>query len=279
MAKETKILLISTAFILLVALIPNSYAELNLEDTSLLSNDGTLVIDFGKNVIKQQSSQIKTLPTLDFGIVRTINHDYFLDFSDDISVNVYGNSFVIKSFEAPPLLIYARNIGGSDYVLNVYTVDNGCKKQTFAATLESVFELEQEESSKSLGSKAIEELPEMKVLVKHTDRVYWQYSYFITVRVFDAELNQFNNFDQNWGYVSGTNILVEIFNEDDELLTSMSGKTGNTGFFESKYYVAAHLAPRGTYTVNVTADNGQDKVTKTLSMFVLGQAPRTDSSP
>lgn len=245
---------------------------------SILSHDGNLIIDFGKNVIKQTRSQIKTTPTLDFGIVRTLDHDYFLDFSDNISINVYGNSFVIKSFAEPPLFIYARYAGGNDYVLNVYTIDNGFKKQTFTATLESIYVLEQKKSTESLEPKTIEELPEMKLLVKQTDRVYWQYSYFITVRVFDAELNQFNNFDQNWGYLPAIDILVEIFKPDNELLTSMSGKTGNTGYFEGQYYIVENLIHRGDYTVNVTADNGQVQLTKTLPMFVMGQAHRQGNS-
>ena len=275
----TKIFLASLALILFVALIPNSDAALNLEDTYLQSNDGNLVIDFGKNIIQQTSSKIKTTPTLDFGIIRTTNHDFILDFSDNVSVNVYGNSFVLKSFANNPLLIYARNIGGNNFVLNVYTIDNGFKKQTFVATLGLASDIVEDDSSKPPVPAVTETLPEMKILVKHTERVYWQYSYFITARVFDAEQNQFNNFDQNWGYIGGTDILVEIFNQDGNLLTSMSGKSGNTGYFESQYFIESHLAPRGTYTVKVTADNGQKKVTETLSMFVLGQAPKHDSSP
>jgi len=251
--------------VLLVPLIQNSDATINLENMSFLSDDGNVVIDFGKNIIEQKTSKIKITPTLDLGIVQTTNHDFLLDFSDDVFVKVYGNSFVIKSLEEPSLFIYARNVGDNDYVVNVYTVDNGFQKQTFTGTLE------QRNSNELLESETNETLPEMNLLVKHTERLYWKESYLITVRVFDAELNRSNVFDQKWGYITGIDILVEIFNGDDELLQSLSGQTGNTGYYEAQSFIIDKLNPRGVYTVNVTADNGQVELTKTLPLHILGQ--------
>jgi len=262
--KDTKIFLILIAPILLVSLIPNSDATINLENMSLLSDDGNLVIDFGKNIIEQKTSKIKSIPTLEFGIVQTVSQHYFLDFSDNLSVKVYGNSIVVKSFDQQ-IFIYAQNIGSNNYLINAYTVDNGFKKQSFRGTLEPI------SGPKTLESEIIGTLPEMKILVKHTERAHWQHLYFITARVFDAELNKFNEFDQNWGYIPGINILVEIFNEDDELLTSLSGQTGNTGYFEAEYYIVENLIPRGDYLVNVTADNGLVQLTKSLPLFILGE--------
>jgi len=73
---------------------------------------------------------------------------------------------------------------------------------------------------------------------------------------------------------------VEIFNEDNELLTSLSGQTGNTGYYDAEYYIIGNLIPRGDYSVNVTADNGQVQLTKTLPLYILGEKPdRGDSGP
>jgi len=253
--------------VLLVSLIPNSDAAINLENMSFLSDDGNIVINFGENIIEQRTSRINITPTLDLGIVQTTNHDFLLDFSDDVSVNVFGNSFVIKSFEEPYLFIYARNVGDNDYVVRVFTVDNGFQRQTFTGTLEPT----RENLNELLESETSETLPEMNLLVKHTDRLFWRDSYLITVRVFDAELNRSNDFSQNWGFIPGIDILVEIFNGQDELLQTISGQTGNTGFFESQSFVPDRLNPRGVYTVNVTADNGQVELTKTLPLHILGQ--------
>ncbi len=253
--------------VLLVSLIPNSDATINLENMSFLSDDGNIVIDFGTNIIEQKTSKTKITPTLDLGIVQTTNHDFLFDFTDDVFVKVYGNSFVIKSLEEPPLFIYARNVGDNDYVVKVYTVDNGFQKQTFTGTLEPT----QKNLNELLEPETSETLPEMNLLVKHTDRLFWRDSYLITVRVFDAELNRSNEFDQNWGFIPGIDILVEIFNGQDELLQTISGQTGNTGFFESQSFVPDRLNPRGVYTVNVTADNGQVELTKTLPLHILGQ--------
>ncbi len=100
---DTKIFIIPIMLVLMVSLIPNSDATINLENMSFLSDDGNVVIDFGKNIIEQKTSKIKITPTLDLGIVQTTNHDFLLDFSDDVFVKVYGNSFVIKSLEEPSL--------------------------------------------------------------------------------------------------------------------------------------------------------------------------------
>jgi len=253
--------------ILLIGIIPNSNATINLENMSFLSDDGNIIIDFGKNIIEQKTSKTKVTPTLDLGIVQTTNHDFLLDFSDDVFVKVYGNSFVIKSFEEPSLFIYARNVGDNDYVVKVYTVDNGFQKQTFTGTLEPT----PENLNELLESKTSETLPEMNLLVKHTERLYWKEAYLITVRVFDAELNRSNEFDQKWGYLTGIDVLLEIFNSQDELLQTLSGQTGITGYYEAQSFVPDNSNPRGVYTVNVTAYNGQVELTKTLPLHILGQ--------
>ncbi len=273
MVKDTKIFIIPIILILLIPLMPNSDAKINLEGMSLLSEDGSLVIDFGENTLEQRLTKIKTIPTLEFGIVQTVSQHYFLDFSDNLSVKVYGNSIVIKSFDQQ-IFIYAQNIGSNNYLINAYTIDNGFKKQSFRGTLEPI------SGPETLESEIIGTLPEMKILVKQTDRVYWKHLYFITARVFDAELNKFNEFDQNWGYIPGVNILVEIFNEDNELITSLAGQTGNTGYYDAEYYIINNLIPRGDYSVNVTADNGQVQLTKTFPLYILGEEPdRGNSGP
>jgi len=253
--KDTKIFIIPIILILLIPLMPNSDAKINLEGMSLLSEDGSLVIDFGENTLEQRLTKIKTIPTLEFGIVQTVSQHYFLDFSDNLSVKVYGNSIVVKSFDQQ-IFIYAQNIGSNNYLINAYTIDNGFKKQSFRGTLEPI-----------------------SGLVKHTERLYWKESYFISARVFDAELNRFNEFDQNWGYITGIDILVEIFNGQDELLTSLSGQTGKTGYYEAQSFVPDKLNPRGVYTVNVTADNGQVELIKTLPLHILGQRSSGSSGP
>ena len=251
---------------------PNSDAKINLEGMSLLSVDGSLVIDFGENTLEQRLSKIKTIPTLEFGIVQTVSQHYFLDFSDNLSVKVYGNSIVVKSFDQQ-IFIYAQNIGSNNYLINAYTIDNGFKKQSFRGTLEPI------SGPETLESEIIGTLPEMKILVKQTDRVYWKHLYSITVRVFDVELNKFNEFYSNWGFIPEVNILVEIFDEEDDLLTSMSGQTGETGYFEDQFYIIDNLIPRGDYSVNVTADNGQVRIVQTLPLFILGQeAPSGNST-
>jgi len=158
-------------------------------------------------------------------------------------------------------------VGDNDYVVRVFTVDNGFQRQTFTGTLEPT----RENLNELLEPETSETLPEMNLLVTHTERLFWRDSYLITVRVFDAELNRFNEFHQNWGFIPGIDILVEIYNGQDELLQTISGQTGITGFFESQSFVPDRLNPRGVYTVNVTADNGQVELTKTLPLHILGQ--------
>ena len=265
MILSSKMLIIPIFIVLLIPLIPNSDAEVNLENKSFLSNDGNLAIDFGKNIIQQKKSSTKIIPTLDIGIIQTPTRDYLLDFTDDVSVKVYGDSFVVKSLKEPSILIYARNTGGSNYDVNVYTVDNGLIQHSFTGKLEQISEIEQSDPDILQPN-----LPEMKILTKQTDRTYWKYSYLLSARVYDAELNKINDFNQNWGYIPGIDMTVEIFNQNNELLKRINGKTDNAGFFEVDYFIEKHLAPKGTYTVKITADNGQTQTSKTLPMIVMG---------
>jgi len=122
------------------------------------------------------------------------------------------------------------------------------------------------------------EQPEMKILVQQSERIYWEKSYGITIRVFDAELNKFDDFNQNWGHLSDVDVLVEITNPENEPLTSFKGKTDSNGTFEAGFLVF-HKTMKGEYAVKISVGSENNQATKTLSMFILGDLSDSGSTP
>ncbi len=122
------------------------------------------------------------------------------------------------------------------------------------------------------------EQPEMKILVQQSERIYWEKNYGITIRVFDAELNKFDDFNQNWGYLSDIDVLVEITNPENEPLTSFKGKTDSNGTFEAGFLVF-HKTMKGEYTVKISIGSENNQATKTLSTFILGDLSDSGSAP
>jgi len=62
---------------------------------------------------------------------------------------------------------------------------------------------------------------------------------------------------------------VEIFNPENELLTSFEGKTDQTGNFETGFFIF-NKTLKGTYTVKISVGPENNQTTETLSMVVLG---------
>jgi len=217
-----------------------------------------------------QQIEPESSPILESGIISTKNNDYIISNDFDIRQFFYGKI----------LRISGTTIDGNFYYVYHKIIDDEIflKGKIFLDGKFVPLEFNKEPEQVTKESSMPLEQPEMKILVKQTERVYWKQNFDITIRVFNAELNRLNDFDQNWGYIPGIDILVEIFNEDDELLTSLSGQTGNTGYYDAEYYIVENLISRGDYIVNVTADNGQVQLTKTLPLYIFGERPDGGSS-
>ncbi len=208
-----------------------------------------------------QQIEPESSPILESGIISTKNKDYIISNDFDIRQFFYGKILRISgtTIDGNFYYVYHRIIDDEIFSRGKIFLDGKFVPLEFNKKPEQVTK----ESSMPL------EQPEMKILVQQTERVYWKENFDITIRVFDAKLNTLNDFNQNWGYLADVDVIVEIFNPENELLTSFVGKTDQTGNFEAGFFVF-NKTLKGEYIVKISVGPENNQTTETLSMVVLG---------
>jgi len=202
-------------------------------------------------------------PILESGIISTKNKDYMISNDFDIRQFFYGKILRISgtTIDGNFYYVYHKIIDDEISLRGKIFLDGKFVPLEFNKVPEQVAD----ESSTS------SEQPTMKILVQQSERVYWQKDYGITIRVFDAELNTLNDINQNWGYLSDIDVLIEITNPENEPLRSFKGKTDHNGTFEAGFLVFSKTL-KGEYIVKISVGPENNQTTETLSMFVLGDS-------
>jgi len=202
-------------------------------------------------------------PILESGIISTKNKDYMISNDFDIRQFFYGKILRISgtTIDGNFYYVYHKIIDDEISLRGKIFLDGKFVPLEFNKVPEQVAD----ESSTS------SEQPTMKILVQQSERVYWQKDYGITIRVFDAELNTLNDINQNWGYLSDIDVLIEITNPENEPLRSFKGKTDHNGTFEAGFLVFSKTL-KGEYIVKISVGPENNQTTETLSMSVLGDS-------
>jgi hypothetical protein len=220
----------------------------------------SLILLFPQYAFTQEIDLASSSLVLQSGIISTGTNDYII--SNDMKIREFSNGKILR--------VSGTTIDGNSYFVYHRIIDDEITLRGKIFLNGKFVPLEFNKVSEHTAvESSITEQPRLKILVQQTERVYWEKDYDITVRVFDAELNKSNNFNQNWGHLSNIDILVEITNTKNELLTSFKGETDHNGIFEDDFIVKTKTM-KGEYFVKIFAGTGNNQVTKTLSMFVLG---------
>jgi len=208
-----------------------------------------------------QQIEPESSPILESGIISTKNKDYIISNDFDIRQFFYGKI----------LRISGTTIDGNFYYVYHRIIDDeiSSRGKIFLDGKFVPLEFNKKPEQVTKESSMPLEQPEMKILVQQTERVYWKENFDITIRVFDAKLNTLNDFNQNWGYLADVDVIVEIFNPENELLTSFEGKTDQTGNFEAGFFIF-NKTLKEVYTVKISVGPENNQTTETLSMVVLG---------
>jgi len=276
-----KKLLIPLLSIIFIPLIPFSDATFDLENKILLNDDGTFVIEFGENTVRQSFSEIKATPNLEFGIIQLFDQVILLDAVDDVSVRVLGKSIAIKSFD-PTVIIYARNVGDNNYSINLYTVDGGFKKQTFTAALESVFPTLSESQTEDVNENIVPTQSESQtedvnenivptqsesqtqtenvsedtvIAVSNPLSTEVRRTYNLIIRIYDATINPRADIQIQEGYLEGIKVNIEMRDPDGDVFKIISGETNSKGYFKFQHQVTENIDKLGEYTFTITANN------------------------
>jgi len=239
-----KKLLLPLFLVMLIPIIPFSEAALDLSNKQLISDDGSIILEFGENTETASLLKSKITPNLEFGIIRVPDQEFFLDSSDPVSVRIMGSSIVVKSFE-PTVLLYAQNTG-SGYSISVYTLDGGFKKQTYTASLESItIETEQIEETKQ----------DVVMAVSNPSPTQTGYVYTLLVRVYDPMINPAADIQKQEGYLEGIEVNIEILDPNGDIFKTVTGETDNKGYFTFEHKITYNVDRLGKYSITITAGN------------------------
>ncbi len=251
-----KMLLVLLFFVFAIMFVVPSYA-LNLENKILVSDDENLIIGFADNTVRPLLTKTIITPNFDFGIIRLVDQDIFLESSDNISVTVLGRSIAVVAYDVP-VVIYARNMGDDNFSINLYTVENGkFIKHTFTATLETtLIEIEEVVTE-----------PLINVLTSHYQKVNDGDPFVFVVKVFDINKYDGNEWANWYGVLDDVTIHAEILGLANQVLKTIDGVTEN-GVFEGKVMVPENLWPEGWYTLSLNALYKGDSFNDDLKFFV-----------
>lgn len=253
-----KKLLLPLCLIIFIPIIPFSDATVDFSNKQLVSDNNAIVLHFGENTIQTSFSRIKTTPNLEFGIIDLVDQTILLDASDRISVRVLGNSIVIKSFDQN-VFLYARNIGNSDFSINVLTLDRRAFfKQSFLATLESITKEIQTEQSEEINQ-------DVMITVGNPIRTEVKDTYTLTIRVYDPKMNPNADIQRQAGYLEGVLVNVEMFDPLGNVFKTLSGETDSKGYFTFSHKIIENTDRLGKYTFTITAN---DQVYEGSTFFI-----------
>jgi len=269
-----KKLLLTLFLIIFLPLMPFSDATLDLSNKQLISNDGSIILEFGENTVKTFFTNSKITPNLELGIIKLSEQKFLFDSTDLVSVRILGDSIAVKSFE-PTVILYARNTGNNDYSITLYTLDVGFKKQTFTASLEpktaepktaepKTTESKTTESKTTeletteLETKLIEETEvkqEVAVAISNPFSTRISDVYTLTIRVYDQTINPKADIQKQEGYLEGIEVNIEILAPNGNVFKTISGETDNKGYFIFAHKLTDNIDKVGTYTLTIKVNN------------------------
>ena len=128
----------------------------------------------------------------------------------------------------------------------------------------------------------IEEEPiPIKAVILQPHSTYWRDTYNINIKVFEADQNPRDDYWYREYLVPDVPIVVDITHEDGNHLTTIQGKTDQSGHFEGQHYIIENLVQAGKYFVHVVVGDEKSGDVKDLTTFVVGEVvgARSDSDP
>jgi len=122
-------------------------------------------------------------------------------------------------------------------------------------------------ANKTQISKTNLPVPKIMLVARQSSPVPIQYTYSISIKVFDAGQNPSANFDQFYGVIPNANLTGQILDSNKKVVQSFGGLTDKGGYYSYSFRIPFNFVP-GTYTVNLKAQIGPSIDNKTLTLFI-----------
>jgi len=205
-----------------------------------------------------QSEIINDVEFLQTGIIHTLQNQFNISNEMDIRELIDGKIIRIsgQTVEGFPYITYSKILDNSiDTRGNVF-INGEFVKLSFEKIQETeVINIPKDEN--------------ISIVTQYTQRIFSEDYLEIDVKIYNKAQNILNDFNQNYGFVTDTEINIIILDEEDNEFYSSSGIVNDKGYFTTKFLLPEN-SPRQTLTATITAENENSKTSKILQIFVLG---------
>ena len=224
------------------------------------------ILILGVLTVNLASAQVDPLIDIVFlqtGELNTVKNQFHI--SNEISIREFfnGNIFRIsgQTIEGFPYITYSKILDDKINTRGMIFINGQFVDLTF---------VEKDSEKESV----VEKQDNLSIIVKYSQRVYSKESVSISIKIFDPIKNKLNDFYQNYGMISNTQIQVTVMDNNIEIFSG-EGTTNENGLFEIGFINPVDKV--NTYTVTINAENENSMSTKILQIFNLGTSPKDRS--
>jgi len=215
------------------------------------------------NLALAQVDPLIDIVFLQTGELNTVKNQFHI--SNEISIREFfnGNIFRIsgQTIEGFPYITYSKILDDKINTRGMIFINGQFVDLTF---------VEKDSEKESV----VEKQDNLSIIVKYSQRVYSKESVSISIKIFDPIKNKLNDFYQNYGMISNTQIQVTVMDNNIEIFSG-EGTTNENGLFEIGFINPVDKV--NTYTVTINAENENSMSTKILQIFNLGTSPKDRS--
>lgn len=216
---------------------------------------------FTMNYATAQVDPLTDIGFLQTGEINTFENQFHI--SNDLTIREFFNGNIIR--------VSGQTIEGFPYITYSKILDDQIDTRGMIFINGEFVNLTWTEKDIQTDENIDEKQDDLAILVQYTQRVHSKHLIQIDIKIFDEEQNKLNNFYQNDGYVSNTNIEVMILDEKGQEYYSTTGTT-DEGFYKFEYLIPDQ-SKRETLTATINAENEHSKSSKILQIFSLGNEP------
>ncbi len=216
---------------------------------------------FTMNYATAQVDHLTDIGFLQTGEINTTENQFHI--SNDLTIREFFNGNIIR--------VSGQTIEGFPYITYSKILDDQIDTRGMIFINGEFVNLTWIEKDVESNESVDEKQDDLAILVQYTQRVFSKHVIQIDIKIFDEEQNKLNNFYQNDGYVSNTNIEVMILDEEGQEYYSTTG-TADEGFYKFEYLIPDQ-SKRETLTATINAENEYSKSSKILQIFSLGNEP------
>ena len=196
--------------------------------------------------------------SLQTGIISTSSQDYAI--SQEFDVRIFQDGRIMRlsgiTTTGEQYYLYQKIVGENTIVKGKIFVDN--------AFIPIIFK------EGFLEKKVQQSDTELIMAVKLSHHTYSNYKFFISVKVFDGEVNPQARYDNRLGVLENVFVEVTITDRFENHVTTLSGYTDSIGVFQENYLVLEGVIDQGEYNVNVMIDDGNSKNSESFTTFFRG---------